>query len=217
MTTPKTPTRVRFPTVEVFSGRSGGALSTHERPLLSTEKELARSVFGTAIDYDAVRVVTTPFVNAPTTLGNYIRIGSAGMPDWVLIHELAHIWQFQNKGMSYISDSLHHQTEAWVTSGFRSRSGAYRVTIESGKSIHDYTAEQQAVIIETFFADRTKRKDPEYLRLIKEVRKLRPLAQNVRLQLSLEEAAFGADIFTRRMLPPKECGDAGVPLLRIEF
>lgn len=59
------------------------------------------------------------------------------------------------------------------------------------------------MIIDTNFADRTKRRDPEYLRIIKEVRKSRRLGRNVRLQLSLGEAAFGTDIFTRRVLSAK--------------
>jgi hypothetical protein len=209
--------RIRFPTVEVFSTLQGDIGATHERPLLPQEKQLARGIFGQSIDLDAVRIVTTPVVNAPTTLGNCIRVGGSGMPDWVLIHELAHVWQFQNKGTSYISDSAWHQTAAWVSSGLKSRAAAYQVTIQPGKSIHDYTAEQQATIIEQYFVVRGIRSNPEYQRMIKEVRASRPLPQNVRLQLALEEAAFGASAATRRLMPPQECGNAGVPLLRIEF
>lgn len=209
--------RIRFPTVEVFSALHGNVGATHERPLLPQEKQLARGVFAQAVDLDAVRIVTTPVANAPTTLGNYIRVGSSGMPDGVLIHELAHVWQFQNKGTSYISDSAWHQTAAWVSSGLKSRAAAYQVTIQPGKSIHDYTAEQQATIIEQYFVVRAKRNDPEYQRMIKEVQASRPLPQNVRLHLAIEEAAFGADAMTRRLMPPQECGNAGVPLLRIEF
>ena len=207
--------KIRFPTVEVFGIRSGNFLSTTERKLVPPERQLALSIFGQSIDLDAVRVVMSPIVNAPTTLGNYIRIGQSGLPDWVLIHELTHIWQFQNKGSAYISDSAWHQTKAWITSG--SRNAAYSPSIIPGKSIHEYTAEHQAVIVEGYFLTRSGGQTPgaDVQRMIDEVRSCRPLAANVRMSLSLDEAAFGADAYTRTLIP-KGCCD-GVPLLRIEF
>jgi hypothetical protein len=207
--------KIRFPSVEVFAIRSGGAFGARELPLTPLEKKKAKDVFGASVDLDVVRIVITPFVNAPTTLGNYIRTAVGSMPDSTLIHELTHIWQFQNKGTAYISDSSLHQIMATLSSG--DRNAAYNVTIVPGKSFHDYQAEHQAMIVETYFADANARNNLDYQRMIEEVRKSRPLAASVRMKLILEEAAFGADAFTQRLLPPKEIGDAGVPLLRIEF
>ena len=211
----KPKSRIRFPTVELFALNSGGAFATNTRPLLPTEKKLAETIFQNAIDYSAVRIVTSPVVSSPTTLANNIRVRSGHMSNRTLIHELAHIWQFQTKGLAYISDSAWHQSVAFIATG--NRNAAYDPKIKKGQSIHDYTAEHQAVIIERYFAIRAFRNDPEYQRMIGEVRKSRPVPENVRLEMAAEEAAFGADTFSRRQLPPKECGGACVPLLRIEF
>jgi hypothetical protein len=73
------------------------------------------------------------------------------MSDATLVHELVHVWQYQKNGGAYISDSLWHQSKALLTEG--SRGGAYDVTLVPGRSIHEYTAEQQAVIVEWAFAD----------------------------------------------------------------
>ena len=41
----------------------------------------------------------------------------------VLMHELAHVWQFQNFGWRYIPGSLFAQATSWLKTG--SRRGAY--------------------------------------------------------------------------------------------
>lgn len=43
---------------------------------------------------------------------------------------------------------------------------------EPGKSFYDYTAKQQAMIVQTWFEDPAKRIVPEYRRLIEQVRSL---------------------------------------------
>ncbi len=174
--------RLRFPTLEVYGIRLGAAFATTERPLKPREQALAKPIFEASIDLDVVRIVQAPVVNAPTTLANYIRIGNTPMPDATLIHELTHIWQFQNKGTAYMSNSLCGQAGAWIKSGFKSRNGAYSVgALVSGKAFHEYSAEQQAVIVETYFANPKIRNDPVMKKLIAEVRKARPQPRNVRL------------------------------------
>ena len=66
--------RVRFPTLEIFLARNGGMLATRGRELLEAERRIARNVFGDSIDRDPIRIVAAAVANAPTTLGNYIRI-----------------------------------------------------------------------------------------------------------------------------------------------
>jgi len=206
---------VRFPTLEIFSALSGGALATRGTPLTSRETAIASSIFGSSIDLSAVRIVQTHVANAPTTLGNYIRVPPGySMPDRILIHELAHIWQFQTRGTRYISDSVWHQTTAWLTRG--GRGAAYNYTIVPGQSIDSYPAEHQASIVEDYFAYPHLRTDPEYQRLIAEVRAARPIS----LALRLEEAA---GILGRPEIPsptgelPRAEGGGGVPLIRVEF
>src|SRR5262245_39948344 len=95
--------RSRTPTLESFSALHGNALSLGGRPLTRSEREDATFVFRASIDLDKVRVVHAVVANAPTTLGNFIRIPMNGSIDRrTLIHELTHVWQYQTKGTRYI-------------------------------------------------------------------------------------------------------------------
>jgi hypothetical protein len=207
--------RLRLPTLEMFSALSGGASATRGRGLLPREASLASSIFGDSIDLSAVRIVESRIANAPTTLGNHIRVNPGyTMPDRILIHELGHIWQFQTRGTRYISDSAWHQTTAWLSRG--GRGAAYDYTIVPGQSIDRYPAEHQASIIEDYFAYPALRSNSEYQRLIEEVRRARPIPMAIRL----EEAAgtLGRpDIFGAAPGMPGERAPTIIPQIRIEF
>lgn len=206
--------RVRFPTLEIFAARNGGMLATRGRELLEAERRIARNVFGDSIDRDPIRIVAAAVANAPTTLGNYIRIAPGeSMSQSTLVHELAHVWQYQTKGTQYISDSLWHQVRATIATG--SRNAAYEVTIVPRKSIHRYTAEQQAMIIEHYFASPSLQSDPEYVRMIGEVRRARPIPPS----LIMEEAAFGSDTNPFGVPDPSRPNAPlrTIPLFRLEF
>ena len=208
--------RVRFPTLEVYAARSGGALASRGRPLTPSERKLAKSIFRDSIELEVVRIVLSPLASAPTTLGNFIRVAPprAPMSPRVLIHELTHVWQYQTKGTQYISDSLWHQVGAAITAG--SRDAAYDVTIVRGQSIHRYPAEHQAMIVETYFADPSVRTDPEYARMIGEVRRSRPIPAS----LIVEEAAFGSGMDAFRMPErggPLDRPSRMIPIFRLEF
>jgi hypothetical protein len=101
---------VRLPTLEVYLATQGSVFAERGRSLTLRERELAFPIFGNSLNYGAVRIAVAPIANAPTTLGNTIRIsallGRPGIPEHTLIHELSHIWQFQTRGTRYISNSL---------------------------------------------------------------------------------------------------------------
>lgn len=165
---------VRIPFVENLATQYGHILASSRRWLTQSEKNIGRLIFQSSIDLDAVQIVETGVVNAPTTLGNYIRVNPGyHMDDATLIHELTHVWQYQTQGNRYISDSLYHQTVATIRHG--SRDAAYSVTIVPGQSFYRYSAEHQAVIAETYFSNIRKRNDPNYTRMIREVRSARPI------------------------------------------
>lgn len=210
---------VRFPTLEVFALRSGGALSTRSRRLSPDERAKAQSVFGSSLDLTPIRILATPGAGAPFTLGNNIRSRTMTLPIATLIHELTHVWQYQTKGMRYVSDSVFHQTKAAITTG--SRAGAYAVKVAKKKSLHSYTAEQQATIVEHYFAYPQFRRDPQYQALIKELRKSRPMSGHARKRLVLEEIAYGSGQAASRITGGRRQfrirGAPTVPILRIEF
>ena len=110
--------RVRFPTLEGFALRSGRALSTFSRRLTIPERKAARKMFESSLELEPIRIIVSPATAAPFTLGNNIRSRSSNLSKRVLIHELTHVWQFQTKGMKYVSDSVYHQAKA-ALSGVR--------------------------------------------------------------------------------------------------
>jgi hypothetical protein len=216
--TDSSPVRLRFPTLELYSGLHGGSLSLGGRSLGRNERRDAEFVFGSSIDLDRVRIVEAVVANAPTTLGNFIRIPLNGSINrQTLIHELAHIWQYQTQGTQYISDSICHQVGGAVATG--SRNAAYVVTPDDlqSRSIRDLPAEKQAVVVETYFADPSVRTDPNYRRFIEQVRRARPLPEN----LVLEEAAFGPGGSRRDLFEEpgrgRDTAPGTVPILRLEF
>lgn len=204
--------RLRLPTLEIFGIKSGAALSVGAgMPLLPDEKKDARAVFKDSLNLEPIRIVTAVVANAPVTLGNIIRKKpNELMSRGVLIHELTHVWQFQTQGTAYISDSAYHQTIGTITTG--DRNAAYSYSIEPGKSFYDYTAEQQAMIVQTWFEDPGKQIVPEYRRLIEELRQARPISRS----LIVEEAAFGPGMGAARNLPDTGFAPT-VPLLRLEW
>jgi hypothetical protein len=129
------------------------------RPLTEGEIELARSMFGQAIDYGRVRIIRGrwwPFqpkgvVMAPT--GN-IHFHPAD-PHWSLdfsaeslslqglfIHEMTHVWQAQKHGRFYLPLMRHPFCR-------------YGYQLQHGRQFHRYGLEQQAELVRhRFLADR---------------------------------------------------------------
>ena len=208
--------RLRFPVLETFAYQFGWAFG-RSRPLNEGERRDAREIFLDSIDLDAVRIVTTTVAAAPTTLGDYIR-ASGPMSTATLIHELTHVWQYQHGGGAYISDSLCHQVAAWASTG--SRNAAYDLTgvVLPGRRFSDYTAEQQAMIVETYYFDPAKRTHPVYQALIDEVRQRPPAPPGARQRLIYEEALFGPTNDLRRdHLPDDRDTPQVMPFFRIDF
>jgi hypothetical protein len=207
---------LRSPTLEISALRGQGGFAVHSSPLTSPERSAAATVFGGSIDLSKVRIVVSPVIAAPVTLGNTIRVPPATtMPRHILIHELAHVWQFQTKGAAYISDSVFHQTAAFLTRG--DRGAAYGYTIVPGQGIDRYTAEQQAMIIEDYFIYPQLRSDPAYQRLLAEVRSRRPISAPPAF---FEELAAG--LGSRGTEPPPLPGQRpgeppNVPILEFRF
>ena len=128
------------------------------RPLTAGEVELARSMFGDAINYDRVRLVRRkwwPFqprgiVMAPT---GHVHFHPAD-PRWsedfsrsplelqgLLIHELTHVWQAQTRGRYYLPLMRHPFCR-------------YSYHLAPGRPFDRYGLEQQAEIVRHAFLAR---------------------------------------------------------------
>jgi hypothetical protein len=222
-------TEVRFPTLEVFAARHGDILSTGARPLSPHELELAVPIFGASVAYGAVRVVVASVANAPTTLGNFIRISpeyrTRGIPDSTVIHELTHVWQFQTRGMRYMSNSLCQQVYAILTKG--DRNYAYDLSgadIAKAGKIDQLPAEKQAMFVELWFLNRAMsfpgepkpmlmRDNPICQSMMRQVQQARPLP----FAQIIEEAALGPGRQHPLPSPSGEPEGRIMPLLRIDF
>jgi len=162
-------------------GLVGGAMigekaTEKRRSLTSTEKNYAKEIFKDTIDYDKIDITRDSLyaVGAPRTIGNTIHLKSG----WshfegdtmnlteagrlVLIHEMGHVWQYQNGGLAYIPGSLLPQMKAWITGKGRDAAYNWRAAHKEGKPWNKWNAEQQAAAIEDYniLLRRNKASDP---------------------------------------------------------
>lgn len=148
------PVSVRSPVAEeAVTQLSDVAGSLTGRALTGAEITLARGVFGTSIDFARVRLNPTDVLQY-RTVGNNVRVPRDFTIDdqlmaEILIHELTHVWQYQHGGTRYLSDSIQTQIGAGIR-GNRSFAYAYELTPRS--SFFDFTPEQQAMIVQNYFA-----------------------------------------------------------------
>lgn len=116
-------------------------LQKPERKLTDQEIGEIRKVYGNSIDYSKVRVVEGGGLisaGAARTVGNTIYIPKDKSPvsASLLMHEMGHVWQYQNGGSDYMSEALAGQA---VGDGYN-----YTKGLDEGKSWKDLNPEQQA-------------------------------------------------------------------------
>jgi hypothetical protein len=134
------------------------------RGLTASERSTARGVYQDAIDYDKVAVIAGSIgsAGAPArTIGNSLYMaddqfvkGSSNLTPGgmtTLIHELGHVWQYQNGGAGYIPSALGAQLEAWVTTGDRGSAYNWREAVQQHLDWKDWNAEQQAEAMEDYY------------------------------------------------------------------
>jgi Domain of unknown function (DUF4157) len=139
---------------ETVTVLSDFAAANSGRSLTIGELALIRGIFRTSIDYSPVRLIPSDILEY-RTVGNSIWVPqnfSIQNPDMAqtLVHEMTHIWQYQHGGTSYISISLGTQIAAMIGQG--NRNFAYDYQISTKQSFFDFTIEQQASIVENYFA-----------------------------------------------------------------
>ncbi len=126
------------------------------RPLSPLEKKLAASVFGSALNLDAIRMDDRAKIGCQKrriVYVSYFTINAWGRirPE-TFIHELVHVWQFQKLGGAYIPQALRAQKskEGYNYGGIE----ALRASMELGGKLLDFNLEQQAEIVGDYYAIR---------------------------------------------------------------
>lgn len=128
------------------------------RLLTRAEREIAGSIFGKAIDYDAVRIHHRrwwPFQPRNTVMApcGHLHVpansdlwqedygtGPAALQG-LFLHEMTHVWQSQLRGKYYLPLMRHPFCR-------------YRYTLEDGLAFTDYGLEQQGEIVRHVFLGR---------------------------------------------------------------
>ena len=123
------------------------------RALTQAERELAFPIYEQSLDLAKVRVRegVSGLLNASKRAfvieeTMFLPTGYLPLRSHILVHELCHVWQFQNGGHAYIGDSVHAQL---LGDGYELEKGLLQ-----GRAWAALNAEQQATLIEASFAQR---------------------------------------------------------------
>jgi hypothetical protein len=143
-------------------------LEPPSRGLNSQEIAELRKVYGDSIDYSQIRL-KEGFIGlnqflAPHTVGNTIYIPQGRLdpssPNYVrernnlLVHETGHVWQYQNGGTDYISESLYNQAKGAISGGSRDAAYGFDQAIKDGKNWSELNPEQQAHLMDDAYSQR---------------------------------------------------------------
>lgn len=148
------PVRITSPALQYAAIQLSAITSPIGRRLTPTERDIIDDMYLTSVDAGRVRIVEAHILNAPTTLGNQIRVPYGWNFDGprrpVLVHEFGHIWQYQTQGTGYITDSVYHNASGQIATG--DRNVAYmNYQLRDSSSFSDFTAEEQATIIGDYY------------------------------------------------------------------
>ncbi|QSQ19297.1 hypothetical protein JY651_28620 [Pyxidicoccus parkwayensis] len=140
----------------MVGGRTIGAVQTLlgvepvGRKLTGAELAALRSVYGDSIDYSRIRIKEgnaglLTLSGRPFTLGDTIYVPRKHLPltEALLVHESAHVWQHQNGGTDYMSESLAGQ---YLGYGYD-----FAKALREGTPWAEMNPEQQAELLEQAF------------------------------------------------------------------
>jgi hypothetical protein len=121
------------------------------RKLTSDEIATLRSVYGDSIDYSQIRIKEGnsglfSVAGRALTQGNtiYVPKGELPLSKETLVHEAAHVWQYEHGGTDYMAEALWGQN---FGEGYDFSKG-----IDEGKSFSDLNPEQQAELVQEAYA-----------------------------------------------------------------
>lgn len=123
------------------------------RPLSKKELDIAQTIFGQSVHYRRVRIDNAAYAGPKQHRFAYVSfftINSWGnMNPSFFIHELTHVWQYQQMGAVYIPRALWAQfsTEGYNYGGLP-KLNAFLV---ANKKLEDFNLEQQADIVADYY------------------------------------------------------------------
>jgi hypothetical protein len=128
-------------------------LKWNTRPLNKEELALLKPIFGSSIDYRRIRIDERAFLGPPQLHICYVSFYTINawrpmQPD-LLIHEVVHIWQFQQMGSVYIPLAL----QAQMSKEGYNYGGAPQVVNWARRSalLQDFNLEQQADLVADYW------------------------------------------------------------------
>lgn len=228
------PVQITSPVLEWTAIQLAAVTSPFGRGLYQWELDMLDPIYRGSLDLSRIRIVEAHILNAPTTLGNQIRIPPGMSFDTddnraILVHECGHVWQYQTRGPSYITDSVYHNASGQIATGNRNVAYMnYRLT--AGVAFNAFTAEEQATIISDYYEitvryagvtnppEWVRRRSPDlpiYEDLMRQVRSATPRAERQIYQDSLMNQPGPLD-----RLPPSPVQEQfapTMPILQIRF
>ncbi|PXW31873.1 UNVERIFIED_CONTAM: hypothetical protein DES50_104282 [Williamsia faeni] len=143
---------------------SGPRARVGKRALTTDEIAYARDVFVDSIDYTGIRITrgsifaTGSAVTLGTTIhlkvgwghfrGDGLELTERGK--FTLIHEMTHVWQYQNGGLAYVPRSLLAQLRATLRGGDRGGAYDWRSAHQAQRPWARWNPEQQAEAVEDY-------------------------------------------------------------------
>jgi hypothetical protein len=131
-----------------------------KRNLTPGEIDLAKTLFGDAIDYTQVKIFKIKYMpfqgkNVSMAPNGHIYFNNNYREDFSkenthlqahFIHEMTHVWQYQNHILNpkraFAKELLQHKFKY---------AAAYSYTLDQNKDLLDYGMEQQATIVQDYF------------------------------------------------------------------
>ncbi len=170
--------------------------SIRRRRLSVTETAYAREVFRDSVDLSRITLTKDSLISigAPKTLGNTIHLRTTWAGHRIfdgdrmeltdrglqlLVHEIGHVWQYQNGGLIYIPRSLWSQLKGAIRAGDRNAAYDWRAVHRAGRPWAGWNPEQQAKAIEDYNRLLRLSLDPASAAEPAELAILRPYLQQV--------------------------------------
>lgn len=129
-------------------------LKPWQRGMTAAEIAVAKTVFGDSINYSMVRLDEHSLMAwiGRTHVTGYIINSTENIDDRTMIHELTHVWQYQQDGLAYIPEALggQHSDEAYDFGGL----AGLQAKMAAGQTIGAFNPEQQGEIIATYYDKR---------------------------------------------------------------